>query len=107
MSETASQVIVGCLSNTNALHWRRKISKWPLTQHFEHRLLSYELGVVKPDHEIFEIAVTRVGFAPGRVLFLDDNALNVEGARAVGLQAEQARAPEEARAVLRNYGLAG
>jgi glucose-1-phosphatase len=70
---------------------------------FEHRLLSFELGAVKPDHEIFEIATERVGVAPQRVLFLDDNALNVEGALAAGLRAEQARGVEEARSVLARY----
>ncbi len=105
--DTAAHATVGCLSNTNELHWRERISGWPLTQLFEQRLLSFELGAVKPDREIFETAVTRVGVEPERVLFLDDNLLNVEGARAVGLQAEQARGTDDARAVLSRYGLAG
>lgn len=103
--DTADQVAVGCLSNTNALHWQDKISKWPLTRRFAYRLLSYELGVVKPDAEIFELALAIVGVAPDRILFLDDNPLNVEGARAVGLNAEQTRSVSESRALLRRYGV--
>ncbi len=103
--EAATGVSVGCLSNTNALHWEQKISRWPLAQHFEHRFLSYELGVVKPDAAIFELVSARTGMAPGRILFLDDNALNVAGARAAGLRAEQTRGPDEARARLSDYGL--
>ncbi len=105
--DTAAQVTVGCLSNTNALHWRSKISKWQLAALFDYRLLSYELGVVKPDREIFELAATRVGAPPERILFLDDNVLNVEGAQAAGLAAEQARGPVEARVVLDRYVLLG
>jgi HAD superfamily hydrolase (TIGR01509 family) len=106
VNAAAAHVTVGCLSNTNALHWQAKISKWPLTDHFEHRLLSFELGVVKPDHAIFELSAARVGTAPDRILFLDDNVLNVHGARAAGMTAEQARGPDQARAVLSRYGLA-
>jgi putative hydrolase of the HAD superfamily len=105
--ETSAEVTVGCLSNTNALHWQQKISKWPLARRFEHRFLSYELGAVKPDATIFELAVARTGVAAERILFLDDNALNVAGARAVGLRAEQTRGAAEARALLSDYGLLG
>jgi glucose-1-phosphatase len=104
--ETAERITVGCLSNTNALHWLRKAVHWPLTGCFEHTLLSYQLGLVKPDLAIFELAATRCGVAPRAVLFLDDNVLNVEGARAAGLVSEQTRGPDEARAVLRRYELA-
>jgi glucose-1-phosphatase len=105
--DTKAHVTVGCLSNTNALHWRELISKWPLTQLFEYPLLSFELGAVKPDRELFERALERLPFATDRVLFIDDNPLNVDGALAAGLRAEQGRGVAEARAVLSRYALLG
>jgi putative hydrolase of the HAD superfamily len=103
--ETAARTKVGCLSNTNGLHWRAKISHWPLTSLFEYRFLSYELGAVKPDAEIYERVIQRLPTTPDRVLFVDDNAINVEGARASGLRSEQVRGVTEARAALSGYGL--
>jgi HAD superfamily hydrolase (TIGR01509 family) len=103
--ETAASTKVGCLSNTNALHWRAKISHWPLTSLFEYRFVSYELGAVKPDAEIYERVIQRLPTTPDRVLFIDDNAINVEGARASGLRSEQVRGVAEARAALSSYGL--
>jgi len=46
---------------------------------------------VKPDREIFGLWSSSSG-PSDRVLFLDDNAINVEGALASGFRAEQARA---------------
>ena len=103
--ETSERVGVGCLSNTNALQWRAIISHWPVSRYFEHRFLSFELGAVKPDAEIYSRVIERLPVAPARVLFLDDNAVNVEGARALGLHAEQADGVVGARAVLGRYGL--
>jgi putative hydrolase of the HAD superfamily len=57
-------------------------------EHFDHVTFSYELGKVKPQPEIYLEAIQGLGVEPARALFLDDKAENVEGARAVGLQAE-------------------
>jgi glucose-1-phosphatase len=103
--DTAARVSVGCLSNTNSLQWRGMISHWPLSRYFEHRFLSFELGAVKPDREIYERVIKRLPVPPSNVLFLDDNPLNVEGARAAGLRAEQADGAAEAGGVLERYAL--
>jgi putative hydrolase of the HAD superfamily len=55
---------------------------------FDHVTFSYELKVVKPEAAIYHDAVRGVGVSPSEALFLDDKIENVEGARAVGLQAE-------------------
>lgn len=105
LRETAARRSVGCLSNTNALQWRTVISRWPLCSLFEHRLMSFELGAVKPDLELYQLALARLPVGADRVLFLDDNRLNVEGARAAGLRAEQALGVAQARGVLERHGL--
>ena len=56
---------------------------------FDVSCYSYELGVAKPDPAYFVRAVELIGAEPSSVLFIDDLADNVAGARAVGLQAEQ------------------
>jgi putative hydrolase of the HAD superfamily len=57
--------------------------------HFDHATLSFELGVVKPQREIYEDAIRGLGIAPEQALFVDDREENVEGARAIGLHAER------------------
>jgi putative hydrolase of the HAD superfamily len=56
---------------------------------FDVSCYSCDLGVTKPDPGFFAAAARRVGAEPSTILFIDDSARNVEGARAAGLAAEQ------------------
>ena len=71
---------------------------WPLAHtlratpgfldHFDRVTFSCELGVIKPQPEIYRHAIEELRIAPAEALFLDDRPQNVEGARVVGLCAE-------------------
>ena len=93
-------VPVGCLSNTNALHWEQHCWRIDFLDKLDPRFLSFELGLLKPDRDLFERIAELVAAPPDRVLFLDDNDINVEGAAAVGFRAVRARGVQEARAAL-------
>jgi putative hydrolase of the HAD superfamily len=93
-------VPVAVLSNTNRVHWEAGAARWPLLELFDRAFLSFEMGMVKPDAEVFEHVVQALGVDAERVLFLDDNQLNVDQARAVGLQAERTVGVSEARHAL-------
>lgn len=71
------------LSNAGAdfSGWLRSGSFAPL---FERVFVSGELGLVKPQPEIYEHVIAELGIAPAQFLFVDNRAENVEGARAVG-----------------------
>ncbi|MGC4111673.1 MAG: HAD-IA family hydrolase [Nocardioides sp.] len=56
---------------------------------FDVSCYSYELGVAKPDPGFFTRAADKIGATPAQILFVDDTAANVEGARSAGLPAEQ------------------
>ncbi len=101
LAELEDRFRLACLSNSNALHWPRFLSDMHLGEAFHHHFVSHELGALKPDLEVFELVVERLGCAPERILFLDDNQLNVDGARAAGLHAERAEGVAGAREVLR------
>ena len=58
------------------------------------------MGHVKPDREIFDRTAQLLNRPRDRVLFLDDNAINVEGARAAGFQAMRAVGVDDARRCL-------
>jgi putative hydrolase of the HAD superfamily len=103
---TARQTVpVACLSNTNHVHWEAGAGRWPLLSMFDRAFLSFEIGMVKPDPEIYEHVVEAFDVSPERVLFLDDNTLNVDQARAVGLQAHRVVGVSQAREVLRAAGI--
>lgn len=101
VEKTAQHCTVACLSNMNIEHWQRGVSKWSLIDRFDRAFLSFQIGMVKPDPEIYEHVVTALGTSADRVLFLDDNQINVDAARIAGLKAEVVRGVPEATAAVR------
>lgn len=53
---------------------------------FEVQMYSCEIGMVKPDAEIYLECCRRLGCQPEEVLFLDDKKVNTEGAKSIGMQ---------------------
>ncbi|WP_425425363.1 HAD-IA family hydrolase [Amycolatopsis saalfeldensis] len=58
------------------------------------------VGCAKPDPEIFRLLLEKLGAEPADCLFFDDRQSNVDGARAVGIQAHLWDGAEAARAAL-------
>jgi glucose-1-phosphatase len=102
---TRERVAVGCLSNMSELHWRRHVSQWEAFPLFDPAFISYQLKLVKPDDAIFEHVIATIAEPAANVLFIDDSPVNVERARAHGLQAAQAYGVAAAEQVLRDHGL--
>ena len=98
-------VPIGCLSNTNSLHWEHQSGAWPMLGMFDLTFLSFELGLVKPDADIFEAVADELPVDRQRVLYLDDVALNADAARNFGFRSEHVRGPDECRTALRKFDL--
>ncbi|MFD3871293.1 HAD family hydrolase [Streptomyces sp. NPDC058623] len=71
-----------------------------LTGLADHVVSSARVGVVKPDREIYEIALARAGTPPARCLFVDDRRENVEAAEALGMTGVHYRRPADLRDAL-------
>ena len=66
---------------------RSQPSYWqevPASRLFDGTLISYELGVVKPMHEIYEAFTEKFALQPDECVFIDDASINVAGAVACG-----------------------
>ena len=96
---------VACLSNTNAVHWARMMERQGLGAHLDRAYASHLLGMMKPAQAIFDHVCRDMGIAPGETLFFDDGAGNVEGARAAGLEADQATSIADVKRALTARGL--
>lgn len=82
---------------------RRVVTEvWKFADAFDEMVISAEVGLVKPDPRIYQLAVDRLGVAPADAVFIDDFSRNVEGARAVGIQAIHFKNPQQARHELEN-----
>jgi glucose-1-phosphatase len=103
--EVQRSVQIGCLSNTNAMHWEHQVSSWPLLSTFDFRFLSFELGLAKPDQAIFEAVADRLPFRRERILYLDDVAENSLAAQSFGFRSERVRGIDEVRTALCEVGV--
>jgi putative hydrolase of the HAD superfamily len=73
--------------------------------HFDVLVWSYQLGIVKPDPEIYRHTLRELGTNPEETLFIDDRRPNVEAARALGIQALEYSSVEQLREELIAAGL--
>jgi epoxide hydrolase-like predicted phosphatase len=78
---------LGILTN-NVREWEaRWRAKLPIDEVFEDVVDSAFVGMRKPEPEIYELALTRLGVDAEACAFVDDTAVNVDAARALGLHA--------------------
>jgi len=83
-------------SNTNSAHqayWSVRFAD--LLARFRKIYVSHEIGARKPEVVAFQGVVADMAVAPQRILFFDDMAANIAGARASGLRAVQVTAPAD------------
>jgi len=53
---------------------------------FDDKLLSFEVGIIKPDPAIYILAAKRLGVKPEECVFVDDMIVNVEAAESTGMK---------------------
>ncbi len=66
--------------------------------------VSGEIFLIKPDVEIYHVHARDFGLDPAKSLFIDDTAVNVEGAKAAGWHAVQFTGAAKLREDLATYG---
>jgi len=93
------------LSNSNSLQWPRLMKDMQLAEAFDHHFASHLMGRIKPDEEVFHHVTRSLHCAPGEILFLDDNHLNVEAAKRVGMKAAQVQGVAAAERALVEAGV--
>jgi putative hydrolase of the HAD superfamily len=93
-------------SNTNRPHVAHFSTAYAdLLGHFRELYLSSTIGLRKPDKAAFDHVVKAIGLPASRILFFDDLAENVLGARASGLQAVHVKSSEDVAAALAALGI--
>ncbi|SES06509.1 HAD family hydrolase [Actinokineospora terrae] len=107
----AKGIPVAVVSNI-AWDLRDTFAHWGLAELVDEFVLSYVVGVVKPDAKIFEIACERLSVEPGAALMIGDSAEADGGAAAAGCRFERVEPQATANrqdallGALRRHGIA-
>ncbi len=92
------------LANTNDLHYEFIKSHYLFTKAVDGAVLSYELGLRKPEPAIYEAALKLAGVTANEAVFIDDLKENVEAARRLGFAVIHNRPGTDLRAELAALG---
>ena len=99
LDELASRHRTAILTNISGVHWPIAES-YGIFERVERVIASFRVGAIKPDHDFFAIALAELDIAKEEAVFFDDNIVNVDGARAFGIEAHVVRGLAETRAKL-------
>jgi HAD superfamily hydrolase (TIGR01509 family) len=97
---------VTALTNWASDTYAEAEAEFPILAKFRGVTVSGRVRLVKPDPAIYRHHAETHALRPEATLFFDDNLRNVEGARALGWNAEQYVSTDTLIADLRRYGLA-
>ena len=93
------------LSNTNPVHYEYIKEKYSIIELFDHILLSYEMGTVKPDAAAYEKLIKTTSVLPSQHLFIDDRIENIYAAKEIGMDGIHYISIENLRMELKNRGI--
>ncbi len=74
------------LSNINTLHYEYLKQNFPVFGVFDRIFLSFELGLIKPDKEIYNLVIQELKVSPQEIFYTDDRADLVESAKTFGIR---------------------
>jgi glucose-1-phosphatase len=74
------------LSNINFLHYEHLKKNFPVFGVFDRVFLSFQMGLIKPDKEIYNLVLKELKVCPQEIFYTDDRPELVESAKTLGIQ---------------------
>jgi glucose-1-phosphatase len=106
LARAAKRLPLYAFSNTNDAHVEHFSQAFAgVLGHFREIFLSSAIGLRKPDAAAYDHVVKAIGVPAQRIVFFDDLAENIEGARARGLTAVHVTSPEDVADALAALGI--
>lgn len=93
------------LTNWSAETFPRARQRHEFFDLLDDMVISGEVGHVKPDPEIFQILLERIGRPARECLFIDDALANVQQAQRMGFVTVHFESPEQLKTVLQELGI--
>lgn len=106
LANAARRMPLYAFSNTNPAHVAHFSAAYAdVLKHFREIFLSSTIGLRKPDADAYDHVIDAIGVPASRILFFDDSAANIEGARARGLSAIHVTSTDDVARALTAIGI--
>jgi glucose-1-phosphatase len=106
LARAADRLPLYAFSNTNRPHIEHFSKAYAgILGHFREIFLSSTIGLRKPDAAAYDHVVKAIGVPAQRIVFFDDLAENIEGARMRGLTAVHVTSPDDVARALTALGI--
>jgi glucose-1-phosphatase len=106
LARAAGRLPLYAFSNTNRPHIEHFSKAYAdILGHFREIFLSSTIGLRKPDAAAYDHVVKAIGVPAQRIVFFDDLAENIEGARMRGLTAVHVTSPDDVARALTALGI--
>ncbi len=106
LKRAATRMPLYAFSNTNRPHVEHFSKAYAdVLGHFREMFLSSTIGLRKPDAAAYDHVVKAIGVPASRIVFFDDLAANIDGARARGLTAVHVTSPDDVAKALKALGI--
>jgi glucose-1-phosphatase len=106
LARAADRLPLYAFSNTNRPHIEHFSRAYAgILGHFREIFLSSTIGLRKPDAAAYDHVVKAIGVPAQRIVFFDDLAENIEGARMRGLTAVHVTSPDDVARALTALGI--
>lgn len=83
--ELRKEYKIALLSNASGEFLNRILKRIDTDLLFDCMIISSEVKLAKPDKEIFELLLSKIGVKPSDAVFIDDNILNIKAAKDLGI----------------------
>jgi putative hydrolase of the HAD superfamily len=90
------------LSNANRGVIHKRINPESLDQCFDQVIVSAEIGLVKPDPEIYRLAANKLGVSPDECIFIDDRKSFTDSAAKIGMSSIHYKGQESLKTSLKS-----
>jgi FMN phosphatase YigB (HAD superfamily) len=106
LARAGQKVPLYAFSNTNGAHVAHFSHAYAgVLGHFREIYLSSAIGLRKPEAEAYDHVIKAIGVPASRIVFFDDSAPNIDGARARGLTAVHVTSPDDVAKALVALGI--
>ena len=106
LAKAGQRLPLYAFSNTNPAHVAHFSRAYAdVLSHFREIFLSSSIGLRKPDAGAYDHVVKAIGVPASRILFFDDAAANIEGARSRGLAAVHVTSMDDVAKALTALGI--